>query len=117
MNSYRTACLFRKVIVPRKALNIAVEDQTYYLCISIDDRASGISTYNIGGADEVERRVEIDRVLARQVTLGQIVRRFVVKTGCPVIESIEGGLVRNSGSVLFITDHRSIAQPEREGRV
>src|SRR5947209_7003859 len=49
--------------VQDQRLDVAVEDQAYQLGVLVDDRAARIAADDVGRADEVERRFQVEFVL------------------------------------------------------
>ena len=81
--------------VPHQRLNVAVEDQADDLGFLVDDRTAGVAADDVGHADEVELRLEIELALAVDPALRQFERIAVLGRFRLGVEPFEGRVVRN----------------------
>src|SRR5437867_1223433 len=60
--------------VEYQRLDVAVEDQPDHLRVLVDHRRAGVTPDDVRGADEVERRLQVQLVLLVHPPLGQLER-------------------------------------------
>ena len=95
------ACSSRVDEVQHQRLDVAVEDQADHLGVAVDHRAAGVAADDVGRADEVERRLQVELVLALDPARRQIERRLVVVLRRPLVqpgEVVSNGIVLPSSS-------------------
>src|SRR5437870_10402057 len=81
------ACfLLREKKVEHERMDVAVENYPHQLGIPVDDRAAGVAPDDVGGADEIEGRVQIEPALALDPEWREIKRRFVMVRGGPRVK-------------------------------
>src|SRR5213593_2699469 len=64
VNGHGACFLLREQEVEHERIDVAVENNSHQLGIPVDDRAAGIAPDDVGGADEIEGRVQIEPALA-----------------------------------------------------
>src|SRR5947208_2174733 len=94
--------LFSVNEIEHQRLNVTVEDQTDNFTITIDDRAAGVATDDVGRADEVIGRLEIELALTLDPARRQIERRLIVVLGGTLVEAGKRGLEGDMFAGLFV---------------
>src|SRR5262249_14974118 len=64
--------------VQHQRLDVAVKDQTHHLRVLVDNGTAGVAADDVGGADEVQRRLQVELVPGLDPTGRQVERRLVV---------------------------------------
>src|SRR4051794_36201686 len=78
--------------VEHQRLDVAVKDQTDDLGVLIDDGAARVAADDVGGADEIERRLQIELALTLDPALRQVERLLVMVLRGPLVQTGDGGL-------------------------
>ena len=88
-----------------------------HLGVPVDHGAAGVAADDVGGADEVERRVELHPILALDPAPGQL-EGLLIAVGLGVfVRAAEGGCPRNLLAFVGVTLHLAECESQREGRV
>src|SRR5262249_36190948 len=103
--------------VAHQAVAVAVEVDSDELPLSIEDGAAGVPADGVRCRDEVERRVEIELVLAVEPALGQIERRVKILLPGPGEHSPEGRGIGELDAIDFVALHGAEREAKREGGV
>ena len=72
MDRHGSGLLVRIDEVEHQRVHVTVEDDPDQLAITVDHGAAGVAADDVGGADEVEWRVELDSILALDPAPGQL---------------------------------------------
>ena len=111
------ALLVAEYIVPDQRWQIAVEDDAHQFAVAVDHRAARVAADDVGGADEVQRRVEIQLRFCSSQLFGRAKGGWLpcssARRYAPAMV-VQGGIVLPASLVTF---DQSKGQAQREGGV
>src|SRR5438874_1601558 len=102
MHGHSSRLLISINVVKHERLEIAIEDQTDELGVSVHDRATGITPDNIRGADKVKRRREVQISFVPDPGFGKIEGRFIMLFGRALVQPGELRFERDMLPVFLI---------------
>ena len=113
----RAALLLAEGVVGRQALQIAVEDDADVFARAVHHRASRVAADDVGCADEVKRRLQVQLRLALLPQRRQVERRLAIHLARALVETAQRRHRRNLLPIFLVAFHHAEAQAQRERRV
>ena len=104
-------------VVARQHLDVAVEDQAHQFALLVDDRRPAVAADDVVGADEVERRLQVERGLVLDPARAEVVGRLVLVLRRTRVEAGVVGVRRDLLAVFHVALHRAVRQAQRAGGV
>ena len=103
--------------VAHQPVAIAVEVDAHEFSRAIEHRAAGVAADGVRGRDEVERRRQIEFVLAIEPTFRQVERLMILLLLGPIVHLAKRRRVAELDAVHVVAPHGAEREPQREGGV
>src|SRR5262245_44297994 len=108
VHAHRPGLLLVEDEVQYQRLDVAVEDQADHLGALVHDRAARVAADDVRGADEVERRRQVELCPALDPPGREVERRLVVVVLRPGVEALERRVRGHPLAVLLVALDRAV---------
>src|SRR5262245_36723480 len=117
MDADRTSLLVGVSEIEDQRLDVAVEDDPAIFAGLVDDRAAAVAADDVGGADEVEGGIHVERLGRVEPGWGQLEGRLRAMVVSVFESAADGGPGWNVFTLLLVAFDLAERQTEREGGV